>query len=71
MLILLWLLINISECFSATQPCISTLPYRTTFINFTEYEMWYGKVGENINGTTYTYGHVFSRHVAVNYKCTS
>ena len=37
MLFIFCFLIGISESFFATQSCLSTLPYRTTYINFTEY----------------------------------
>ena len=71
MLIILSLLLVFSSAFLVSQPCISALPYKTTNINLADYESWYGKEGENINGTTYLCGHVFSRHIAVDNKCTS
>lgn len=53
-----------------TQKCIDVLPYKPNNINRAFYYTWYGKVGENINGTSYETGHVFSRHIAVDYRCT-
>lgn len=36
-----------------TQKCTDTLPYGTNNINLVEYHSWYGKLGEQLNGTTY------------------
>jgi hypothetical protein len=54
-----------------TQKCTDVLPYSTTRINHDVYYTWYGKVGEQLNGTTYQPGHVFERHIAVNGQCTA
>lgn len=56
--------------YQLTQKCIDVLPYKPIDINREYYYTWFGKLGENINGTTYENGHVFTRHIAVNYKCT-
>lgn len=65
-----WFRIHIPSPLRLTQKCIDVLPYKPININHDQYYTWFGKVGENINGTTYDNGHVFSRHVAVNYRCT-
>jgi hypothetical protein len=71
------LLLSSASCFSfvrnptLTQKCTDVLPYPKTNINLNTYNQWFGKVGEQLNGTTYENGHVFSRHVAVNQQCTS
>jgi hypothetical protein len=54
-----------------TVNCIDALPYPKVNINYNTYLSWYGKVGEQLNGTTYDSGHVFSRHIAVNHLCTA
>lgn len=56
--------------FGLTQKCIDVLPYKPININHDLYYTWFGKVGENINGTTYENGHVFTRHIAINFRCT-
>lgn len=65
------LLLGTALGFTANVNCNSVLPYRTYNIDHAYYATWYGKVGEQLNGTTYQIGHVFSRHVAVNYQCTA
>ena len=71
MFIVLIFLIAFTSGFTVAQKCTTVLPYRTSNINHAEYEAWFGKLGENIHGTSYTFGHVFSRHVAINNQCTA
>jgi hypothetical protein len=53
-----------------TQRCTDVLPYPKTRIPKDAYYTWFGKLGEQLNGTTYEPGHVFARHIAVNGQCT-
>lgn len=59
------------EDLTFTVRCLNALPYGTSNINLNTYLSWYAKLGESTSGNTYEPGHVFSRHIAINYACTS
>ena len=51
--ILLFLCIGLVQGFTTNQPCITALPYQPYNINHAFYGTWYGKLGDQLNGTHY------------------